>query len=105
MTIDQKIALGSCIGTLISSVIILLTLLEMNKQRKNAYRPDLVFSPTEFIIYGHDDGKSFTPWPFMEPDICCPKVFINLFNIGMGVAKNVSITWKFDSVFFLEEIA
>ena len=42
MTIDQRIALASSIAGAMASLIALLTLIEMSRQRRSTYRPDIV---------------------------------------------------------------
>lgn len=52
MTIDQIIALITSMATFITSIIVLLTLFEMQKQRKSTFMPDIVLeTPILFYIY------------------------------------------------------
>lgn len=81
-------------ATVISAIIVLLTLREMQIQRNNAYMPEIIFetvsapfswgTPQNLDVYGSliDDETELNP----------SSIKIPVRNIGVGVAKKISIT-------------
>jgi hypothetical protein len=102
MSIDRLATLVSSVGTFFGALIILFTLLEIAKQRKSTYRPDLVFGRNEFYIYGNDSTKTTDIWSPIKLTKADrgknhnDQLPLRLFNIGMGTAKNITAKWEFD---------
>lgn len=102
LTIDQWISLGTLILTFATTLIILFTLFEMSRQRKNSYKPHIVI-PKQFI-YAKTKKDPFSDiWSLNSlKDISSKKLekikdyTISLYNLGLGPAKNIEMTWKFD---------
>lgn len=96
------------LGTFISALIALFTLIEVKKQRQSTYKPELVIksfiiapskSPLrlnldELLAYKvsdfNDYSSNFNEVPFQITPI------YRVDNFGFGIAKNVKCTWKFD---------
>ena len=106
LSLKETIAMLTNLATIISVIIVLLTLREMQIQRNNAYRPDIVFeSVSVHFIWGQHD-KYFSSVhgclsnPFAKGDFNPYYLQIPLKNIGVGVAKN--ITYSIDASSFIE---
>jgi hypothetical protein len=103
MTADQYIALTASIGGCLSAAATFWTVRQMKKQREDSYRPELLFSRTNFRALPTKVGERHglpTHWiidsggeneaPESQRDI-----FLPLRNLGLGAAKNVRIVWSF----------
>lgn len=85
-----------------STVIVLLTLFEMQAQRNAAYRPDITLSNTEVAIvrdkngFFIDNGEKFEIISKFKNDKTkinsIPKIKVS--NLGVGNTKNVQIIWN-----------
>ena len=101
MTIDQIIALGSSIGALGAARMTYITVCEMKQQREASYRPEMVFSRTFFestkkpISVGAMSSLWVTKTDADGKCEMLSRFFIPLRNIGMGAAKNISVSWSF----------
>lgn len=90
----KKYEVIQIIISVISTIIVLATLLEMQKARDAAYRPDVVLKTTE-IAFQHissvdesslNNQNNNTIWN-VSPQI-------EILNVGMETAKNVYIEWN-----------
>ena len=91
---------------LISILLVLFTLFEMQVSRNNAYLPDILFHNTTFAVTWNENG--FTRLGQSDDEMYqnligrneyvneIPK--IKLTNIGVGTAKNVQIEWAYDNL-------
>lgn len=102
----------SSIGTFISSIVVLFTLIEINKQRKAVYRPDLVFSNSRYFLYWDMVKSDLFPglWYPQERPPGVTKydeklIAVNGFNIGLGAAKSIEIEWEFNIDYFIKQIS
>lgn len=99
--------------SVISTIIVLLTLFEMQAQRNAAYRPDIVLSNSEVAIVWDennlktDNGETFEAISKYMND----KENINaipqmqIYNIGVGTAKDIQIKWnKKENIKFLSDV-
>jgi hypothetical protein len=68
----------------VSTILVLLTLKEMKIQRNNAYRPEIVFEPVDLEVTSYSSERVL--------HIMYGGIPISLKNVGVGVAKNVSLT-------------
>ena len=102
MTIDQTIGLLGQIATWITVLIIFLTLIEMEKQRKASQKPELII--TNAFIMGYPDESNnlyiASHWSNKEVKKDINKLYENpnvtIFNIGAGAAKEINFSWNFD---------
>lgn len=98
MTNNEIIALLASLGACFSAVATFLTVRQIAKQREASYRPELLFSrifvectkdsspiPTHWTTKGEDEKTNIQSRFFSLP----------LRNIGLGTAKNVSVSWSF----------
>lgn len=101
MTIDQIINIIGLFATWITVFFVFLTLKEMEKQRKEALKPEIVIPNVS--IYGYStlvgEYKIATYWTTNE---IRPTEFFfanypkfDLYNIGSGPAKKITILWDF----------
>lgn len=91
LTPADWIALSSSIGTLFSSVFVLVTILEMKTQRKQSYMPDLVI-PDVCFWYNNDEETYMKMWVTDDKEMLKLKIL----NVGLGVAKDINFSWKYD---------
>lgn len=108
----------SNVSVFITTLIILFTLLEMQKQRVSSYKPQIIISNTSAIInFPEESNPLFFEWINEDIDFTDLKIFeryfsanfrdeplIKLYNIGMGSAKKISIKWDVDYFFFQNSI-
>jgi len=117
MNLDQIIAQLSVLISLIAPlmtffavIIAYLTLKEMQKQRENSYKPDIIITMPTFYMYPYLNGDVHLPllWTLINPsgkkESNKNKIFANGYNIGLGPAKQVYLVWNFDKDTFLQEI-
>lgn len=103
------IALLSGIGTFISALIAVFTLVEVKKQRLSLYQPDILIksflvaiskspiykAPEELIKYKVCDYNDYSNnYNEIKFDVS-PKYKVD--NLGFGVAKNIECQWHFDA--------
>lgn len=92
--LSQKSSLLALAGIIIS----VFTLREMAKERRESYRPRLVFKNRNIFLQKNSNG---TPCflkqnPEVENSLFCPSFFLELNNIGLGSAHNLTITWDYN---------
>lgn len=87
------------VTSIITAIIMIITLIITQRENKRAYKPDLIICKQRYrmkfkerIQFDWDDGSD--NWNSITP-------FINMFNIGLGTAKQVKIKWSFDITSFL----
>lgn len=96
MTTSEWISVGSSFGAVSAALVALFTLLELAKQRKTTYKPDLCLLKQQFKITQGIIGKlgdlaislDWMPQDSTLPDISY-RASINIVNVGFGVAKKV----------------
>lgn len=91
---------------LISILLVLFTLFEMQVSRNNAYLPDILFYNTTFAVTWNENG--FTRLgqsdDEMYQNLIARNEYVNeipkikLTNIGVGTAKNVQIEWEYENL-------
>ncbi|WP_108944189.1 hypothetical protein [Shewanella halifaxensis] len=108
MTTAEWISLGSSIGALAAASISLFTLLELFKQRRASYLPDLCLVQKRFQLKQSDymDIKLPLIWHDVNGEQSSFMYFatIELLNVGFGAAKNISVKWEFDELKFVEAV-
>ena len=89
----------SGIGAFITSLITLFTLIVLIKQRKDSFRPRVIFGDRiSATCIAEDDNTLKTKWNEAYPDKD-EEVFdfcFELLNVGVGVAENVIVSEYFD---------
>src|SRR6266498_3791121 len=111
MSIDQIVLIVGQIATWITVVIVFLTLREMEKQRRESYKPELVVPTLDLFGYGNKKGKLIIPieWnkeilkddslPHDEQDKWFNPTIspcLTIYNLGLGAASNINIVWNYD---------
>ena len=98
------------LSTLITAIIVLFTLFEMQRQRKTTYQPQIVIADGSTIInYPDKSDPLIFEWTSKEIEIDKIKDFENIFdyphyyypkikafNIGEGFARKINIRWLVD---------
>ncbi len=107
LTLEQELSIIGQIATWLTLLIILLTLLEMRAQRRLAYQPDLF--PVDAITTIIVGGGHICTWQKYLGDIeSIPEELDNfnvqIFNTGLGPAKNIQSTWSCNNEIFFQEL-
>jgi hypothetical protein len=80
------------IATFITSIVALGTLWNATKQRLSANRPDIYIKDK---IFKMNIAQSDKLPKFEDKEL-------SIFNIGLGAAKNIKITWELDEEYFIK---
>lgn len=95
----------SAIATAIAAFLTFKTLKEVKAQRESMYMPDIIIEENQFYIYGikTNVGTNFREFSieqkqpnYISDQYTISKLPINVFNIGLASAKNVTVEFKFD---------
>ena len=89
--IKDWIAFVSSLGTFLSSIFVLITLFELRTQRKQSYIPELII-PDVCFDYNNEFSRYIDIWKMDDGNALSLKVY----NVGLGVAKDVNFEWKYD---------
>ena len=89
----------TAIVSVISVIMVFLTLHEMQVQRNNAYKPDIIFETSSVAFSLGDPEKIDSYDNIINSDTSLNPASINIpiRNIGAGIAKNLSLTITSDS--------
>ena len=101
-TFEFKNTLIQIVISIISTIIVLLTLFEMQAARNASYLPDISFSNTKVAIAWDKNGLPCTNTDdldvitkFTDEDTVINKLpQIKIYNIGVGTAKDISFEWN-----------
>ncbi len=113
-SIKDYITIVASTGTFISAIVALLTVGEVKKQRRSAYKPDLFLDSFGFEVTNNPllDGRfpKFKLIPYnqlRDDDKTNESTYINysLINIGLGAAKSIKCKWEFDYKTAIKEIS
>ena len=111
MSTDQIILIASSIATWVTAVIILFTLREMARQRRDAIKPEIV--PVRQSVFAQKDPHATFNAPIFwltgmreedEKTENYGRYSVKLFNLGNGAAKNIKASWSFPLEEFVEHI-
>lgn len=97
------------IGTFISAIIAVKTLLEVKKQRLSTYKPELFLksfvvyiqksplflNPNELILFKIENFNEYNNDEALKKEFNISPLY-KIENLGFGIAKNVKVTWTFD---------
>lgn len=109
MVLRDFFSLALDIGTFLAAVVSLLTLCEMRKQRLTTIQPDIVLQNIGHLhLYYKPNLDLFASWPYLwslkpvdpenvqlEPNMLSA-FNIDLINVGVNTAKNVTYRWEYD---------
>lgn len=105
MYTDQIINLISGLATLSASLIALFTLLEIKRQRKQSYKPEPVIKSSLIYVYSEKFKEYYFPFKISRElyknensivNLSFSDFYLELVNVGISSAKNLSIKWDFD---------
>jgi hypothetical protein len=108
---DQVIEVLPHIATWVTVVLVIFTLIEMAKQRKSTYKPDIVVSKSFIYAYlGH--SKLPNRWLDHKPEdneidideVSYKGYFMRAHNLGLGAARDVEFVWNFDRNKIIQKI-
>lgn len=91
ITLTDLIAIVSAIGTFLSSIFVLITLLELRTQRKHSYKPELVI-PEICFDFNFYRERFIDTWKTDDGEYLKLKVY----NVGMGVAQDIKFSWSYN---------
>ena len=97
LSIDQLIAVSSSVAAAISALATLFTVLQVSENRKSSYRPEIIFTRTKFDLT-REVGTD--PHNIAARE----RISVDAYNIGLGSAKNIEISWSFSIISALEKI-
>src|SRR5581483_2084030 len=94
----------SSFATFCTMFLVLLTLAEMAKQRKSAYRPDIVVEPSHYYIHATAEAGHITsmrmsadePADNKSDNAHFDRITLQGFNVGLGTAKSVKVSWEYN---------
>lgn len=100
ISLIEIISAVSGFAALLTAIIVFFTLIEMKRQRQSSYKPDLTFKPVHFSF-----SATFTD--ALQHKISSKKIngdsnkahyepSTEIYNVGLGSAKNLCVTWRFD---------
>ena len=109
ITLSELISAISSVAAFVTAIIVFFTLLEMIRQRQSTYKPDLVCKSTQFFVSADViDTLQYTISTKDNDDKGdqnrrAPQG--RAFNIGLGSAKNLILTWRFDHDRAIEDVS
>lgn len=108
MTLDQIIALSASLAACASAVATFLTIRQMAQQRKASFRPELAFSTTHFEGSATTDEQlpnNWVAWTHQSESRSNQReLVIPLHNVGLGAAREISLSWSFPIDRAVEEV-
>jgi len=101
--VEGFVALATILATVVALVAVTVardTLSEMQVERDRAYQPFIVFEDKQVDITWGDQEELEGKNPMANPDMQENLFAINIkaFNIGVGVAKNINISFPMDTL-------
>src|ERR1043166_4756394 len=111
MSIDNWIALASSLVGMAAAIAAMLTVLEMRRQRRSLYKPEiaLVTHNWELCVSGESfsaaswqlsRGEEETKEKYLKRDIP-----VQVFNVGSGAGKDLVIKFSYDIKGFIDALA
>jgi hypothetical protein len=97
-TLDQYITGLSSLATLATAVATFWTVHELTSQRKAAVKPDVIPANQRAFVFLRNPPDRLRYWwgkeAVDETSLDQPTIYdIELFNVGVGAAKNLEIRW------------
>jgi hypothetical protein len=89
---------NSSLLALIGIIVALWTLREMAKQRRESYKPRLIFQNKNFFLQKNPNGTPCFLKENSDPvrELYGPSFLLELKNIGLGSAHDIVIKWNYD---------
>ena len=103
----EYLSKNSSLLSLFGVLVALLTLREMAKQRRESYKPRLIFQNKNFFLQRNSNG---TPCLLKENsdairELYGPSFLLELKNIGLGSAHNIVVRWKYNQTKMVHRIS
>lgn len=111
------ISVISAFGTIAAAIIYYFTLKEIKKQRLDKYAPSLFIDRATFFVQGVIRNEIEMPYKWkngpvefnkiyteFEPYGITNRFYLNLYNIGLGIAKNIEVRFSYDDEEFIVRI-
>ncbi|RPJ73856.1 MAG: hypothetical protein EHM20_11555, partial [Alphaproteobacteria bacterium] len=105
-SINLIVSMIGQIGVFITIILVFLTLKEMEKQRRESYKPIVVIPSFWLEVIGRIEEKTVVFYDpqrggfFEEESVArkklAPRHHVELYNVGAGVAKDIEIEWKLE---------
>lgn len=97
MNTTDLISLSTSVAAFITSGIALFNVIELNKQRKQSLIPEIIFNDSSFNIYYGQSSTIPLRWLSVNKSNNETGEFtFECFNIGLGSAKNIKLSWSYD---------
>jgi hypothetical protein len=100
------------LGTLVTAIAALFTILEMRHHRRVLYKPEFICESPEFLVWRSEDAQALSSYMLAAPAAGKPdavaadnRLSLVCRNIGLGPAKHVSYKWSFDAQRMVESLA
>ncbi|EHT4943735.1 TPA: hypothetical protein RQL08_004211 [Vibrio vulnificus] len=105
MQVSDWISLGSSVGALVAALVALVSFFELVRQRKSSYKPDMAVLSNQFVIEHNENSERFSC--FWSGLTSHDEGFrtLRIVNVGLGVAKDLQIEWKFDVKKLYQKVA
>lgn len=93
--------------SLFTAVAVLLTIIEMRRQRIAGYRPELLVLPPELSLRPRQIGPTWNCTSRVRNDEGGEQGFaaVECINIGVGAARNIVGSWQFDRQLAVEQLS
>jgi len=102
LTVDNVINIIGQFLTLLSLLFVFLTLKEMQIQRDRAYMPQIVADCKDNIELKWTNQSDFVYLNSDDQDFV--QTYLDIYNIGVGIAKNIEFEWGDSNLSDLNEI-
>ena len=102
MSIADSIALISSVAALFTAIASFLTLVEMGRQRRSSYKPEITISRQSIFAYpGEYKANIANSWiksylSSLNENSKFLVYKVDLYNIGNGAAKDIKIEWEYE---------
>lgn len=108
---DQVITYAGLALTFLTAIATLLTVLEMKRQRRHLYRPDLHLESGWHDVYGYDQTEEFKFFKYISEkrNEVTPLennlwLDVKIWNLGFGAAKFINVKFEFDFKMIFEQL-
>ncbi|MGU3305242.1 hypothetical protein ACLBW8_03040 [Pseudomonas sp. M5A4_2d] len=88
LSLDQFIATSASVAAGVSALATFLTVFQIWIQRKSSYKPEIIFSKTNFNIASENNSNS-------SDGMLHARLSVKAYNIGLGPAKDLTVRWSF----------
>lgn len=107
--VKEILIIITSIGTLISSLAALFTVIELKKQRNVSYIPEILLDDSRYSLFISPNIFETYPMSFLKTDLNEKESYteselnnreqflqVELYNVGIGTAKKIETEWDFN---------